>query len=136
MGSEKKNYNWSGRDKKKMRLRKKIRGSEERPRVCVFRSDKHIYAQLISDVTGATLAAASSRDADVLALVGSVENVGVCNDSRSSKSIAAAGAVGKLIADKAAKKGIKSVVFDRNGYLYHGRVKAVAEGARSGGLLF
>jgi large subunit ribosomal protein L18 len=136
MAIERKKYNWSSRDKKKMRLRKKIRGTDQRPRVCVFRSEKHIYAQLISDTSGVTLASASTRDADLVAKFGSVTDIGECNDSRSSKSISAAGAVGKAIAEKAAEKGITSVVFDRNGYLYHGRIKAVAEGARSAGLVF
>lgn len=108
------------REKKKMRIRKKVMGSTERPRLCVFRSSKHIYAQVIDDVLGKTLVAASTVDTD-----------GV-----SGGNLEACTAIGKEIAKRAMGKQIKQVVFDRNGYLYHGRVKAVADGAREGGLEF
>jgi len=109
------------RKKIKTRIRGKISGTPERPRLAVFRSNKEIYVQLINDVAGNTLAAASTRDKDFA-------RTGTKSDQ--SKG------VGLAIAKKAAEKGISTVVFDRGGYLYHGRIKAVAEGAREGGLKF
>ena len=103
------------------RVRNKISGTAARPRLDVFRSAKHIYAQIIDDVNGVTLCAASS-----------VEKAFTGNGGNKE----AAHAVGKLIAERAAEKGITDVVFDRGGYVYHGRVKALAEGAREGGLKF
>jgi large subunit ribosomal protein L18 len=104
---------------KKVRIRKKFKGTEERPRLCVFKSLKNIYAQIVDDVTGTTLVSASS-------LV----------DVKDKSGKDAAFEVGKLVASKAKGKKIEKVVFDRSGYLYHGRVKAVADGARDGGLNF
>ena len=101
------------------RVRGKIRGTAERPRLDVFRSSKHIYAQIIDDVAGVTLVSASTLEKGFEGFGGNVE---------------AAGKVGRMIAEKALAKGIKTVVFDRGGYVYHGRVKALAEGAREGGL--
>ncbi|MGD9559982.1 MAG: 50S ribosomal protein L18 [Oscillospiraceae bacterium] len=101
------------------RVRGRLSGTAERPRLDVFRSSKHIYAQLIDDVSGTTLAAASSLDKGFSGPGGNLE---------------AATKVGKAIAEKALAKGIKQVVFDRGGFVYHGRVKALAEGAREGGL--
>ena len=101
------------------RVRKKVAGTQERPRLSVFRSNKQIYVQIIDDVAGKTLAAASSLE------TGSADS-----------KIDAAEAVGQAIATKATKSGIKKVVFDRAGYKYHGRLKALADGARSGGLEF
>lgn len=101
------------------RVRGKISGTAERPRLDVFRSSKHIYAQIIDDSTGTTLCAASTLDKGFDGFGGNVE---------------AAAKVGKSIAEKALEKGIKQVVFDRGGFVYHGRVKALAEGAREGGL--
>ena len=101
------------------RVRKKVSGTAEKPRLNVFRSNKYIYAQLIDDVNGVTLASASSYEA-------AVANEG--NKSEQSK------AVGKLIAERAQAAGISNAKFDRGGYLYHGRVKALADGAREGGL--
>ena len=103
------------------RVRKNISGTAERPRLNVFRSLNNIYAQIIDDVTGTTLAAASSLDKEFSGNGGNVEG---------------AKQVGLLVAKKAAEKGIKQVVFDRGGYVYHGRVAALAEGAREGGLEF
>ncbi len=103
----------------KLSIRKKVSGTDVKPRLSVFRSNTSIYAQLIDDVQGHTLAAASSKELGLKN--GNVEN---------------AKAVGAKIAEKALAAGISSVVFDRNGYLYHGRVKAVADGAREGGLKF
>jgi large subunit ribosomal protein L18 len=109
------------RQRIKMRLRKKIKGTESAPRLSVFRSNRDIYAQIINDADGKTLAAASSREKDFSAK-GTKTEV--------SKE------VGKAIAAKALAAGVTAVVFDRNGYLYHGRVKALAEAAREGGLKF
>ena len=109
------------RTHKHKRMRFRITGTPERPRLAVFRSAKHIYAQIIDDVNGVTLASASSLDK-------AIEGYG--------GNGAAATAVGKLVAERAKAKGIETVVFDRGGYLYHGRVKALAEGAREGGLKF
>ena len=110
---------------RKMRVRKKLqRVSADRPRLSVYRSSKNIYAQLIDDSKGQTLAAASSIEPEML------------KSLPKGSDVTAAQAVGKLIAERAAKAGIKDVVFDRGGYLYHGRIKALAEGAREGGLKF
>jgi large subunit ribosomal protein L18 len=106
------------------RVRKKVFGTEERPRLSVFRSENHIYAQIIDDTKGNTLCAASTVEKDVAAKVAEL-----------SKSEAAK-VVGKAVAEKALKLGIKQVVFDRGGYLYTGRVQALAEGAREAGLEF
>ncbi|ANH60196.1 50S ribosomal protein L18 [Dokdonia donghaensis] len=105
-----------------LRIRKTISGSAERPRLCVFRSNKEIYAQLIDDLSGKTITSASSRDKDIAAAK--------TNKSETAKL------VGKAIAEKATKSGVEAVVFDRGGYLYHGRIKQLAEGAREGGLKF
>ena len=107
--------------KRHKRVRAKISGTPEMPRLNVFRSEANIYAQVIDDVNGVTLASASSLDKAIEGFGG---------------NIAAATAVGKLVAERAKAKGIETVVFDRGGYLYHGRVKALAEGAREGGLKF
>ena len=107
------------RQRRKIRIRKKISGTAERPRLVIFRSNLHMYAQVVDDLTGATLAATSTL----------VLSKGSCNK-------AGAEAVGKEIARLAKEKSIEKVVFDRNGYLYHGKIKAVADGAREGGLEF
>ncbi|HIU56593.1 MAG TPA: 50S ribosomal protein L18 [Candidatus Ornithomonoglobus merdipullorum] len=109
------------RMKRHYRVRKNISGTAERPRLNVFRSLNHIYAQVIDDTKGVTLVAASSLDKGFEGYGGNVEG---------------AKAVGKAVAEKALAAGIKSVVFDRGGYVYHGRVAALAEGAREGGLEF
>jgi large subunit ribosomal protein L18 len=106
-----------------MRVRKKVRGSAERPRLSVFRSLKHIHVQLIDDVAGRTLCAVSSAEPSL-------------RQAHARGNRASAEAVGKLLAERARAKGIAKVVFDRGGYLYHGRVKALAEGSRAGGLEF
>ncbi len=111
--------------KNKIRVRKKITGTAERPRIAVFKSLKQIYAQIIDDTTGVTLAAASSLSKEIEKEIGAAKN-------KTEKGKV----VGKLIAKKASEKGINSVVFDRSGYRYHGRVQAIAEGAREGGLKF
>ena len=109
------------RQRRHRRVRGKISGTAERPRLCVYRSLANIYAQVIDDVRGVTLASASSLDKDFDGYGGNKD---------------AAREVGKLIAKKAIDKGIKAVVFDRGGYIYHGRVQELAEGAREGGLEF
>jgi large subunit ribosomal protein L18 len=106
------------------RIRKTLVGSSVRPRLAVFRSNKHIYAQVIDDSKGATVIAASTLDVDAK------------KDLKQGGNIAAAKAVGKLVAERAKSKGIEAVLFDRGGYLYHGRVKALAEAAREAGLKF
>ncbi len=111
----------SGWQRRKERVRKKVRGTAERPRLTVFRSNRHTYAQLVDDTSSTTLAFISTENKAL--------------DAKGNKTEKAKNA-GKLVAELAIKGGITSVVFDRNGYLYHGRVKAMAEGAREGGLKF
>jgi large subunit ribosomal protein L18 len=113
-----------GRERRKLRIRKKVNGTGDRPRLTVFRSSKHIYAQVIDDATGKTLAHASTLSKD---LRGTLEE---------DNKVAAAKKVGTLIAKMCKSKKIDRVVFDRNGYLYHGRVSALAQAARDGGLEF
>jgi len=110
------------RYRRHLRVRKKVQGTLERPRLVVFRSSKHIYAQLVDDQKGVTLAGAAD----------SSEGIAVEGKGKVARSFA----LGRFIAAKAKEKGIKKVVFDRGGYQYHGRVKAVADGARKGGLEF
>ena len=111
-------------ERRKARVRKKVQGTPQRPRLTVFRSNTHIYAQVVDDVAGLTLAAASSKDVSLRETV------------KSGSSAAAAQAVGKLLAERARAANVTNVVFDRNGRLYHGRVKALADASREGGLAF
>ncbi|WP_242085882.1 50S ribosomal protein L18 [Aestuariivivens sediminis] len=106
----------------KNRIRKVVSGTETRPRLSVYRSNKEIYAQIVDDVNGKTIAAASSRDKDI-------------DTAKATKSEVAA-LVGKAVAEKALKAGVDAIAFDRGGYLYHGRVKSLADGAREAGLKF
>jgi large subunit ribosomal protein L18 len=108
------------RQRIRFRIRKTISGTATNPRLSVFRSNKEIYAQLIDDVNGVTLLAASSREKEI----------------EKGTNVEVATAVGKLVAEKALKAGIETVTFDRGGYLYHGRIKSLAEGARAAGLKF
>ncbi|WBL21850.1 MULTISPECIES: 50S ribosomal protein L18 [unclassified Zunongwangia] len=114
------------KEKRRLKIRKRIRknisGTESRPRLSVYRSNKEIYAQIIDDVAGKTLASASSRDKDVKDATGTKSEI--------------ANLVGKSLADRAKQSGVETVSFDRGGYLYHGRIKSLAEGAREGGLKF
>ncbi|MFA4909574.1 MAG: 50S ribosomal protein L18 [Desulfobacteria bacterium] len=110
--------------RRKKRIKKKIRGTSEKPRLCVFRSAKHIYAQIIDDTTGKTLASASTLSKEIR------------DGLKNSGNIEAAKKVGELIAKNSLDRDIKKVVFDRNGYLYHGKVKALAVLAREKGLEF
>lgn len=106
----------------KSRIRKVVSGTEARPRLAVFRSNKEIYAQIVDDVTGKTISAASSRDKDISSAKGTKSEIATL--------------VGKAVAEKALKAGVDTISFDRGGYQYHGRVKSLAEGAREGGLKF
>jgi large subunit ribosomal protein L18 len=106
----------------KSRIRKVVSGTEARPRLAVFRSNKEIYAQVVDDVTGKTISAASSRDKDISSAKGTKTEIATL--------------VGKSIAEKAIKAGVETISFDRGGYQYHGRVKSLADGAREGGLKF
>ena len=114
----------AARLKRKNRIRKKVNGTAERPRLSVFRSAQHIYAQVIDDTCGRTLASASSLEAAVRSL------------PRFDSKVAMAQYIGQILAERARAQGIQKVVFDRNGFLYHGRIKAVSEGARKAGLEF
>ena len=118
------NQKTQARLKRKKRIRKKLVGSAHRPRLCVFRSTKHIYAQVIDDSIGETLVAASSTEKAFR------------EKAEAKNKVMDATAVGQMIGQRAMEKGVKEVVFDRNGFLYHGRVKAVSEGARKAGLKF
>ncbi len=119
--SQKKN---ESRTRRRVRVRARVIGTAKRPRLAVFRSSKHIYAQVIDDAAGRTLAAASSLEKDLKSSL------------KTGADKAAAGAVGKLLAERARKAGVDNVVFDRGGYRFHGRIKALADGAREGGLSF
>ena len=119
-----KNKKTAGRLRRKRSIRKRISGTGERPRLSVFRSNKHIYCQVIDDVSGVTLASVSSQTAAVKAAA----------DGKDKTELASL--VGQAIAEQCKEKNIDTVVFDRNGFIYHGRVKAVAEAAREGGLKF
>jgi len=110
--------------RRKRRIRKKIFGTEERPRLCVFKSNRHIYAQMINDVEGTTLAAACSLEPEVR------------KNTMGQRRMEISKIVGRLIAKRALERGIKKVVFDRNGFLYHGCIKALADAAREEGLQF
>ena len=115
------------RDRIKYRIRKRVHGSQERPRLTVFRSVAHMYVQVVDDMTGTTIASASTVEPSVKGGLGTAAKGG---------NIEGAKAIGKTIAERLLEKGVKRVVFDRNGFLYHGRVKAVAEAAREAGLEF
>lgn len=118
------NLKKKARLKRKKRIRKKLSGTKEQPRLSVFRSARHIYAQIIDDTEGNTLVAASSVEKQVK------------EQPKFSDKVAMANFIGKLLGERAVDKGLKRVVFDRNGFLYHGRVKAVSDGAREAGLEF
>jgi large subunit ribosomal protein L18 len=123
------------RAKTKLKIRKKISGTSERPRLSIFRSSKHTYAQLILDDSGKTVASASTLDKEVASALAKLPKEQT-NGKSSSKSVAAARAVGLVLAERAKAAKVSSVVFDRNGFIYSGRVKALADGAREGGLDF
>ena len=112
------------RAKKHMRIRNRFSGTAERPRLAVFRSNNHVYAQVIDDVAGKTIVSASTLEKDIKAEI------------KNTDDIDAASKVGSVVAQRAMEKGIKAVVFDRGGYIYHGKVKALADAAREAGLEF
>lgn len=114
----------TARKKRQVRVRRKVQGSQDRPRLCVFRSSKHIYAQIIEDSTGSTLVSVSTVSKEL------------GGDLKVSGNVEAAKLIGKKIAERALAKNITQVVFDRNGFLYHGRIKALADAAREAGLSF
>jgi large subunit ribosomal protein L18 len=118
------NIRQQARLKRKKRIRKKISGTPQRPRLSVFRSARHTYAQVVDDIAGHTLAAASTMEQEAK------------SGPNFENKVEAAKYVGKLIGERALGKGIKEVVFDRNGFLYHGRIKSLSEGARDAGLVF
>jgi large subunit ribosomal protein L18 len=122
MGST--NVKTQARLKRKQRIRRKVTGTSERPRLSVFRSSKHIYAQVINDADGQTLAAASTMEKELR------------DKTDFENKVSKAFYIGKLVAERAKVKGVSKVVFDRNGFMYHGRVKALSDGAREGGLNF
>jgi large subunit ribosomal protein L18 len=113
------------RQRAHLRVRSRVKGTSERPRLSVFKSLQHVYAQVIDDSQGRTLAQASSLDAEIRSQMGT-----------SGATVATASLVGKAVAERAREKGVEAVVFDRGGYIYHGKVKAIADGAREGGLKF
>ena len=115
------------RERIKYRLRKRVRGTEARPRLTVYRSVSHIYVQVVDDMTGRTIASASSVEPSLKGALGKQAKGG---------NVAGAQAIGKTIASRLIDKGVRRVVFDRNGFLYHGRIKAVADAAREAGLEF
>lgn len=136
MAIESKKVKFSARERIKARLRKKISGTDIKPRMSVFKSGRHTYAQIISDESGKTIASASSLDSAVIEKASTLPSDSSNNNSASTKSVKTAMAVGMVIAERAKEKGIQNIVFDRNGFLYHGRIKAIADGARQGGLEF
>ena len=135
MATQSKKVAKSARERKKLKIRRKVTGSSERPRLSIFRSAKHTYAQLIADDTSKTVASASTLDKEVQAEVKKLATE--AKDSKtSSKSVLAARAVGIVLAGRSKEHKVTKVVFDRNGFLYTGRVKALADGARDAGLEF
>ena len=140
----KKQYANQSRLRRHLRVRKRLVGTSERPRLCVFRSANQIYAQIVDDAQGRTLAAASSRDADLAKVKGAPTTGGEGDDAtpeayrglEENRRVQLAYKVGQLLAERAKAAGLQRVVFDRGGYIYHGRVAALADGARKGGLDF
>ncbi len=126
----------SSRERTKYRIRKRLSGADDRPRLSVFKSSKHTYVQAVTDLSGKTIASVSTGEKAVMEKVAALTAEGFPNDSKSSKGMLAAKAVGLVLAERLKAKSLSKVVFDRNGYVYHGRVRAVAEGAREGGLEF
>ncbi len=140
----KKQYANQSRLRRHLRVRKRLAGTSERPRLCVFRSANQIYAQIVDDAQGRTLVAASSRDADLAKVQGALKAGGEGEDAtpeayrglEENRRVQLAYKVGQLLAERAKAAGVQRVVFDRGGYIYHGRVAALADGARKGGLDF
>lgn len=126
----------SSRERTKYRIRKRVTGADDRPRLSVFKSSKHTYVQAVTDISGKTIVSVSTGEKAVMEKVAALTAEGFPNDSKSSKGMLAAKAVGLVLAERLKEKSFSKVVFDRNGYIYHGRIRAVAEGAREGGLEF
>ncbi len=124
------------REKRKIAIRKRVFGTPERPRLCVFKSSKHTCAQLIDDDSGKVLVSASTQEKDVMKEIASIKTEGLHATAKSTKGVIAAKTVGVVVAKRAIEQKVDKVVFDRNGNLYHGRIKAVADGAREQGLKF
>ena len=136
MAVKSKRFKSDPRVKRKLRIRKKISGSQEKPRISVFKSNLHTYAQAISDQSGATLANASTLDKEVKEELSGLdaEKLGIKGKARSLKSVAAATAVGLVLGRRLKALNIGVAVFDRSGFIYHGRIKGVAEGVRKSGI--
>lgn len=136
MAGKSKMFKHDPRLKRRLRIRKKISGSQEKPRISVFKSNLHTYAQAISDLSGKTLANASTLDKEVADQLGGLdcEKLGIKGKSRSLKSVAAATAVGMVLGRRLKELNISSAVFDRSGFVFHGRVRGVAEGVRKAGV--
>lgn len=132
----KKGQKVSPRVRSKIKIRKSLSGTNERPRISVFKSSLHTYAQVISDVTATTIVSASTREKEVVDELAKLETEGSDRSAKSTKSVLAARAVGVVLARRSKAQKIERVVFDRNGFVFHGRIKAVADGAREGGLDF
>ncbi|HEX8731395.1 MAG: 50S ribosomal protein L18 [Chloroflexota bacterium] len=140
----KKQYANQSRLRRHLRVRKRLAGTTERPRLCVFRSGNQIYAQVVDDANGRTLAHASSRDADLAKVKGALAagaegeeaTAGAYHGIEANRRVQLAYKVGLLVAERAKAAGLQRVVFDRGGYIYHGRIAALADGARKGGLDF
>jgi large subunit ribosomal protein L18 len=132
----KKGQKVTGRVRNKIKIRKKISGSDARPRISVFKSSLHTYAQVISDVTAKTIVSASTLEKEVIEEIAKLNTEGSDRTAKSTKSVIAARAVGVVLARRSKAQKIERVVFDRNGFVFHGRIKAVADGAREGGLEF
>ena len=136
MAVEAKKNKITGRERRRFRLRRNLLGTDAKPRICVFKSGRHIYAQLISDESHKTLVSASTLDESVKGRISALKEEELKGQSRSTKSMAAAMQVGLVLGERAKEQGLVSAIFDRNGFMYHGRVKSVAEGARKAGLQF
>lgn len=136
MAIKKKKVKMTPRLRTKFRIRKRVSGDEESPRLTIFRSSKHTYGQLVSDKTGKTIVAASTLDKEVQDLIKTLPVEGEGSKTKSLKSVVSAKAVGIVLAKRSKDKSLSKAVFDRNGFRYTGRIKAVADGAREGGLQF
>lgn len=132
----KKGQKVSPRVRSKIKIRKGLSGTNERPRISVFKSSLHTYAQVISDVTARTIVSASTREKEVIDELAKLDTQESDRSAKSTKSVLAARAVGVVLARRSKEQKIERVVFDRNGFVFHGRIKAVADGAREGGLDF
>lgn len=130
-----KKVRFTPRERTKLKIRKRLVGSNDKPRICVYKSSKYTYAQVISDDTGKTMLTVSTREPAVKDRLASVDREGLHkSESTSAKSCVSAKALGMILAEQMKQKGIAQAVFDRNGFKYHGRIRAVAEGVRAGGM--